>query len=788
MNTVDSAELIRFANQQVLAKTAKPLNDVQERILEQVLIDRPRLLDIQVHGYSETTVQRVFCPKLWKLLSEVFGQEVRLNTVRLVLEKAYKISRQSIHPGSQPLLPGTSTVAPAPTAAPPSTRQIPHNLPASSCTAFIGREEELARLLELLSPQHAAPIISVDGIGGVGKTTLVVEAAYRCLQASCSDASASTVPTFDAIIFTSAKEFRLMPFGLLKSLAPRRTLNDIFRQITYVIEELDLAGVAFAEQLDLIRTTLARYRTLLIVDNLETVKDQQEVLAFLYELPPTVKAVITTREQIIFVPVRLTSMPESDGLSLIQHESQTKGVSLSLTDQMQLYQATGGIPVAISYAVGQLANGTPLREIVQKIGQSDGDVARFCFESSVQPLKQQPAYRLLLALALFPAPALQEALVQVAVPELEADQAEPDLAKLRGLSLVRQEHDRYSMLPLTREYALAELKVNPDFAQQSRERWITYYLQHSETYAQQDPSDWQGSTFVELEAEWQNLQAVMECCIEAERYEDCLQLWQNLKTYTQLRGRHISRLDCWTDRLIWTAWLIQAAEQRGDWSVVAQMMVDRAWTLIGLGKPAQLSEAEDLLTQVWHLRQHQDRAFQANLAKIIAVLYVQQQRFEDAQTWLEQASLLVEQAGLSEPDHQRQVLQIQYYQGEIWFKTGDYDQSKQLFEAALRTARELNWVRVVFMIENWIADIAIEQGNLEVAQTLLVEGLQVAEANQDRTRIAYYQHSLAKLARSQANYSEAVRWATEAQHSFEALGMLPEAEESQNLLQTLLAS
>lgn len=62
--------------------------------------------------------------------------------------------------------------------------RIYENLPNRESTAFIGRQRELARLLELLSFNHSAHLISVDGIGGVGKTTLVLEAAYRCLQAS----------------------------------------------------------------------------------------------------------------------------------------------------------------------------------------------------------------------------------------------------------------------------------------------------------------------------------------------------------------------------------------------------------------------------------------------------------------------------------------------------------------------------------------------------------------------------------------------------------------------------
>ncbi|WP_237517728.1 hypothetical protein, partial [Streptomyces sp. SID4941] len=49
---------------------------------------------------------------------------------------------------------------------------------------FIGREADMRILLERLLPDHGAHMITVHGIGGVGKTALVLAAAYLCLKAS----------------------------------------------------------------------------------------------------------------------------------------------------------------------------------------------------------------------------------------------------------------------------------------------------------------------------------------------------------------------------------------------------------------------------------------------------------------------------------------------------------------------------------------------------------------------------------------------------------------------------
>ncbi|WP_414542607.1 tetratricopeptide repeat protein [Nostoc sp. CCY0012] len=781
MGTEKISELIRVANTLVTPKTGLSLTDVQKSILEQVFTGK-KLKEIQVTGYSDSTVQRVFCPKLWELLSDATGQKIRINTVKLVLEKLLREPNYLQNDTDKTTIP----IEPPLVSSSIPAKRPRHNLPAPSCTTFVGREEEIARLLELLSPRHSAHLVSVDGIGGVGKTTLVLQAAYLCVDASKNNEGFLGVPTFDTIIFTSAKEFYLTSSGFLPSLAPRRTLRDIFQQIARLLNELDITGVSFEEQLDLIKEALSCQQTLLIVDNLETVDNQQDVLAFLYELPPTVKAVITTREQIVFVPVRLTSMPESDGICLIKHEAQEKGVHLTHQAIQALYKVTGGIPVAISYAIGQLYNGYPIQEVLGQVSESRGDVARFCFENSVKPLIGKSAHKLLMALALFPIPALQDALVQVAVSEMNLHTTSADLARLRGLSLVRQENNRYSMLPLTREYALAELKNHPDFELEARERWIQWYLHFSQRYIGQDAKGWQGQ-FDGLEEEWQNLQAAIEWCVIEGRYAEMLNFWQNIEAYTYMMGRRESRLRYWEERLTWTAWLISAAEQRGDWSVLAQVMVHRGWTLTSMGKPQQLEEADKLFTKAWELRHHQEALFRLTLARNIAVLRIQQQRLDEAQIWLIQAQeiLALAQKKLDEQQRSRQLVQIRYYQGEILFKNKKYTQAKIIFQETLEIAQSMNWIRAIFCTQNWLADIAIKQSRLDEAERLLTEGLRVAEANEDKSRAAFCQRSLTSLAKAQGKLVDAHYWATKALENFEKLGMLPEVEETQNLLRSL---
>jgi LuxR family glucitol operon transcriptional activator len=786
------AELVDFAARLVQAVSGQALTDVNKLLLEQALCGM-KLKDINVTGYASTTVERVFAPRLWALLSEVTHQKVSIKNVRLILEELWKqeLSQSSQLPQADlwqdtrinPVLAGKGALP------------IIENLPAPTNSTFVGREAEIIRLLELLSPDHSAHLISIAGIGGVGKTSLAVECARRCLAASCHSLDSSGlsmgVPTFDVFIFVSAKLVYLEPFGLLERFGPARSLQDILQQIADVLGDVDLAGASFTEQITLLKKRLGgvqsnptQRRTLLIIDNLETVENQQAVLSFLYDLPRWVKVVITTREQLMFVPVRLTAMPEPEGLKLIEYEAQEKGVSLGLDDRQSLYQATGGVPVAIHYAIGQIANGYPLAGMLQGIKQSTGEVARFCFETTVQALRGMAAHDLLMAIALFPAPVLCEVLFQVAAAEPDPEQLQEGLAQLCRLSLVNQTEDRYSMLPLTQEYAYAELKAHPTFAEAARRRWVNWALRHSEVYAAVEAKTWHLS-YDGLHEEWQNLRAIADCCMVERWYPELLKLWRNIEPYTYNMGRRKGRKDYWGDRLRWTEWLIQQATQHGDWQTASHVMLDRAWTLTAIRKPQPLAEAESLFQQLQALQDYQEVCFQMEWAKKLAVLYFQQKRFEEAQDWLDCAEALLDQTELSEYQHDQQLVQIHYYRGMIFFKANQIERSQLCFAASCTLAKAIGWERAVRMAENWLADIAVYRGDLDIAEQMLVEGLRVGQMQDDPTRMAYIKRSFAELVQARGNDTEAKRWAIEALEIFDRLGMSAEVEEVQELINHL---
>ncbi|GAB4472000.1 MAG: tetratricopeptide repeat protein [Elainellaceae cyanobacterium] len=830
MNASEIASAIAVIEARIIAKTGQGLSLHQTAILEQAIAGK-RLKDIQIAGYADDTVQRVFCPQLWHLLSEVTGQKVGIRTLPLMLQALMaepseavtarnaadlaetglaETGREIPAPADAPTLAGSAE--PAPVMQPSPQQQlvrhiVQHNLPAPTCSAFVGREAEITQLLALLLPQHGTQLISVDGIGGVGKTTLVLEAAYRCLQASqnASDQLDQGIPTFEAIVFTSAKRQFLAPFGLVERVGrSQRTLQDILQQIACTLG-VDVAAQSLADQVALISSALAKQRSLLIVDNLDTLDETQAVLSFLYcELPPTVKAIVTTRQQSNFVPIRLTAMPESEALLLIELEAAEKKVTLTEAEAQQFVRRTGGIPVAIHYAIGQMVSSYSVAYVLDNLLKADSDVSRFCFEASVSLLRDRPAHQLLMALTFFPAPVHRNVLVHVALldqkahfgihssecfDDFECSKAdvknldslqdprliEQAFAQLCELSLIIQNGDRYTMLPLTQEYAIAELKQHSGFEQAAREMWVRWCLELADTYGKQESWNWQTQNDV-LQAEWQNIQPVIEWCMNQERYEDLLRLWKCVDIHIHLQGDRPHCRRWWGLHLDWLDWLIQTARQR-DPEVAVELIVSRGWLLTAMGGLEQLREAEQFYIEAWQARQQYPLRLQLNLVINLAALQVRRGNADQAQAWLDQAVRLAQSDSLDPKERLTQQSRIDYYQGVVAFHKAAYQTAKQYFERAVAKAQQIDWQRVVQRSQNWLAEIALRQQDLPTAKDILNQGLAIAQASADLYQQACYQRSLAQVAQAEGDRPMAAYWGNQALQNFKNLNLAAESEE-----------
>src|SRR5260370_13275025 len=113
--------------------------------------------------------------------------------------------------------------------------QSRHNLPQRPYTHFVGREAELHKLTQLMLPypQSRHFLVTLDGIGGVGKSALALELAYHYRD---SYSTLSTEERFEAIVWISAKRTLLTPSGIQQRQQTFNTLTDLYREIAIVLE------------------------------------------------------------------------------------------------------------------------------------------------------------------------------------------------------------------------------------------------------------------------------------------------------------------------------------------------------------------------------------------------------------------------------------------------------------------------------------------------------------------------------------------------------------------------
>jgi Cdc6-like AAA superfamily ATPase len=364
--------------------------------------------------------------------------------------------------------------------------KVYHNLPQPDYGQFVGREQELAKMYELLSPTNRHFLVTIDGIGGIGKSALALEVAHRYLR------DVKTLPEserFDGIIWASAKRTTLTAEGIVQRRQALRTLDDIYTTISVTLEREDIARIQPEKRHEIVRKILTRQRVLLIVDNLETVDDEM-VMEFLHELPVPTKAIVTTRHRLdVAYPVRLGGMSWDDVKALIKQECEKKVVELTSSQTRQLYDQTGGVPLAIVWSIAQMGFGQGVDSVLTRLSQPKGDIARFCFDNAMERIRDTDAHRLLMGLALVATESTREALGHIAGMGADTLSRDQGLAELEKLSFVNNRAGLFSMLPLTATYVGEELSKYKKFAEEAIQRWVPLWFQANPQFYIERPAD-----------------------------------------------------------------------------------------------------------------------------------------------------------------------------------------------------------------------------------------------------------------------------------------------------------
>jgi hypothetical protein len=344
-------------------------------------------------------------------------------------------------------------------------RRIEARLEPPTYSQLFGVTDNITQVCVRLEMDSEPWIIALEGLGGIGKTSLADALARELASAA----------HFWEIGWVSARRRLFRLSGDVETLADQSDLT-LAELVDRLVDQFEISGLrrqSDAAKLAGLRDLLKSQPCLVVVDNLETVAGYEALVSQLRGLVAPSKFLITTRHSLrnvsgVYV-LTLRHLSRDDTLALVRHEAETRGLhelaDAPETELEQIYHVTGGNPLATKLIIGQvhtLSLPTALVRFSTAKGRSVEELLDFVYANAWQALNQD-CRRVLQALLL----TTEEGgrLEQIAAAsELDKDDAATCLQRLASLSLVNVggslRERRYSLHQLTQTFVARQTSAD----------------------------------------------------------------------------------------------------------------------------------------------------------------------------------------------------------------------------------------------------------------------------------------------------------------------------------------
>jgi hypothetical protein len=236
--------------------------------------------------------------------------------------------------------------------------RLRRNLPGPTYVRLFGVEQPLIRLQSFLHDPGGPRLISLEGLGGLGKTALAHAAVSACLE-DWTDL---------AWISAADHEFRL--WDAERSAGPFMP-DDLIEQICWRLGLQVIAGLPPRARLSALQEHLGSYPCLVVIDGLESCHQPESLIPHLLALSGSTRILLTTRQRLLCLPaganLALREIPRSASLELLAHEIHLHNLPPAPeTLLQQCYEIIGGNPLALKLVAGQMIS-LPIERVLANL-------------------------------------------------------------------------------------------------------------------------------------------------------------------------------------------------------------------------------------------------------------------------------------------------------------------------------------------------------------------------------------------------------------------------------------